>query len=390
VDLLAQNFDTITFQDIVNFCNEKIVEGTELDYKKVIPRDLTKHFAAMSNQRGGLIIVGVEEDSATGVPAKAEGIPNDDKVIDRVHQFANNVRSLPSYRVRVTNEVTGKIFLLIRISEGGAPPYTPVNDPTVYIRTGNITTPLRQADVDIIRDLFAKRTRAEAERSENIANAKTRVRVLLERVHDGSRPSQKQQGLGEEARGNIAQGIITAYLQPFHPIRELARPRAIFARLNDLRVTNSQRREFPGPGVRPIARGMLCLQHGTDGPSFSCDQIYANGMLFHSQSIVRPHMGEDIYLADIAWSFYTTLLLGRKLYNEVSYSGLTRGALKLTAPRGRVVRMIESNSRRAPAFRSDFPLTIDDSYRWPIEADTHQLNSDDWIQDYFYGRMREI
>jgi hypothetical protein len=38
-----------------------------LDYKKVISRDLTKHFAAMSNQRGGLIRIGVEEDPTTGL-----------------------------------------------------------------------------------------------------------------------------------------------------------------------------------------------------------------------------------------------------------------------------------------------------------------------------------
>ena len=66
MDLLAQDFDAITFQDIVGFCDQKIVESTELDYKQRIPRDLTKHFSAMSNRYGGLIIVGVEEDPTTG------------------------------------------------------------------------------------------------------------------------------------------------------------------------------------------------------------------------------------------------------------------------------------------------------------------------------------
>jgi hypothetical protein len=392
VNLNAQDFNTITFQDVVDFCDEKVVEGTELDYKKAIPRDLTKHFAAMSNRRGGLIIIGVEEDPETGVPSRYEGIGNDGKLIERVHQFANNVRPLPSYHVQTTDEMSGKVFLLIRISEGGAPPYTPMNDPTVYIRTGNVTTPLRQADVDIVRDLFAKRTRAEAERRENIAGAETRLRILLE-YSDKQRIAVKQQdGPSEDKAPSGAPNVVTAYLQPFYPHYELALPRDIFGKLNDLRVTNSQERVFPGRQMRPIARGMLCIERGADGPSFWCDQVYANGMFFHSETIVRPGApGEsDIYLGDIAWSFYTTLLFGRKLYNELGYSGLTYGALELKAQQGRPVRIIQSMRRRAPVFREDFPLMIDDWCTWPIEADTHQLNDDEWVQTYFYERMREI
>lgn len=33
MDLLTQDFGTITFQDVVDFCDQKIAENTELDYK---------------------------------------------------------------------------------------------------------------------------------------------------------------------------------------------------------------------------------------------------------------------------------------------------------------------------------------------------------------------
>jgi hypothetical protein len=42
--LLAQDFGTITFQDVVGFCDQKIVENVELDYMQVIPSGLAKHF----------------------------------------------------------------------------------------------------------------------------------------------------------------------------------------------------------------------------------------------------------------------------------------------------------------------------------------------------------
>ena len=94
MDLFARAFETIAFQDVVDFCDQKIVENTELDYKQELPRDLSEHFAAMSNRYGGLIIIGVAEDAATGLPVTYEGAVNDGKQIDRVHKFANSVRRL--------------------------------------------------------------------------------------------------------------------------------------------------------------------------------------------------------------------------------------------------------------------------------------------------------
>ena len=38
MDLLAQDFGIITFQDVVDFCDQEIVENVELDYEQVIPQ----------------------------------------------------------------------------------------------------------------------------------------------------------------------------------------------------------------------------------------------------------------------------------------------------------------------------------------------------------------
>ena len=83
---------------------------------------------------------------------------------------------------------------------------------------------------------------------------------------------------------------------------------------------------------------------------------------------------------------YVTLLFGRKLYRRFGYSGLTQGAVQLTGARGRPVTRILFGQH----WRTDDPLAIDAAYRWPIEADTHQLGDDDWVRAYFYRTMREI
>lgn len=398
MDLLTQDINSISFQDVVDFCDQQIVENTELDYKQTLPRSIAKHFAAMSNRFGGLIIVGVEEDSQTGLPSKYEGIVNDGKLIDQVHQHANNVRPLPSYNVCTTDEVNGKVFLLIRISEGGAPPYTPKNDPTVYLRTGNITTPLERADVDIVRDLYAKRANAETERRDNVARAEARLRVRLEQAVEEQRSAASAE---EDAADRVKQevpspspenlGLITAYLQPFYPHKELAKPRAIFAKLPHLKVTYQSSRAFPSLQMRPITRGMFSFECRRQTLAFNCDQIYANGLFMHSESIVRPWTDRrnELFISELARNLYSTLLFGRVLYNEVGYIGLTRGSLVLQGARGIKVIPILPSGRRMGLFDSDIPRAADDTYSWPIEADTHQLNDDAWLQAYFYERMRE-
>src|SRR6476469_7751648 len=116
-------FHKITFQDVVDLCDAETLESVTLDYKAVLPRDLSKHFATFSNTLGGLIIIGVEEDPKTGKPFKYEGISFESKLIDQIHQHASNVIPYPTFEVRPTDEVNGKVFILIRILEGDQPPY---------------------------------------------------------------------------------------------------------------------------------------------------------------------------------------------------------------------------------------------------------------------------
>src|SRR5713226_8124370 len=167
VNLLARNIHDITYDDVVEFCKQKVLESVQLDYKLNIPKDLAKHFATFSNTQGGLIIIGVGED-AQGLPTTHDGVPNDGKLVDWIHQFAANVTPLPTYDVCTTDEQHGNVFILVRIDEGAATPYNTLNDPTVWIRTGNVSTPASREE--LLR-LANKKRDAEAARSANITFA---------------------------------------------------------------------------------------------------------------------------------------------------------------------------------------------------------------------------
>ena len=397
MDLLAQPVESITYQDVVVFCDQKVGEGAVLDYKKEIPRDLAKHIAAMSNRYGGLIIIGVEEDRQTGTPSLYEGLVNDGKLVERGNQFAYNVRPLPSCLVRTTDLVNGKVFLLVRVSEGGSPPYTTTSDPTIYLRTGNVTTPLRPADAEIVRDLYAKRDLAVALRTQNVAQASARLQAVIEQQDAETSRLLKQQEPGEQTApaGLLADNLrlLTAYLQPFYPQYELAAPRVIESKLKDLRLQRATGPFFPDTQMRPIARGMMSIQANPRYFRFSCQQLYANGLFHHAENTARPNAesATDISLEDVARVFYLTMLFSRRLYAQFGYQGLVRGNLSLANARGRPVRIIPLARRPYDStFPGLRPVTIDDEYAWPIEADTHQLNDDDWLQQYFKDQMREI
>jgi len=54
--------DVLTWEEIVEFCDQPVAENTVLDYKRDMPADIEKTVAAMANTLGGLILVGVAEN----------------------------------------------------------------------------------------------------------------------------------------------------------------------------------------------------------------------------------------------------------------------------------------------------------------------------------------
>jgi len=183
MNIFNQSIQELQFDDIVVFCSEKKVEGIQLEYKKEFPRKgLAKLFASMSNTRGGLIILGIEEDEKIGIPKAWDGVKNDGKLIDRVHQYAAQVEPIPSYEVCTTDENNGNVFILIRIFEGDQTPYYVQNDANIWVRTGNITNPIDIASPDALELLFRKREKAEKARSVYIQQTEEVFLAALKRA----------------------------------------------------------------------------------------------------------------------------------------------------------------------------------------------------------------
>jgi len=72
--LYTTAINDISWQEVVDFCEQKIPEGGYLDYKEDFPSTLEKTISALANTLGGIILIGVEEDDENKPVLPIKGI----------------------------------------------------------------------------------------------------------------------------------------------------------------------------------------------------------------------------------------------------------------------------------------------------------------------------
>jgi hypothetical protein len=389
-------FQNITFQDVADFCALQRPESTTLDYKQAMPKDLAKHFATFSNTLGGVILIGVEEDSKTGLPLKWDGVTNDAKLIERVNQFAGNVTPLPSFNVRTTDQVSGKVFVLINILEGDVPPYNTNNDPTIWLRTGNTSTPLRQAERDELVRMVDKKAAAEKAREANIATAAATFAAGLaqaetERIRMQAEDDELQRSNRTEP-WNVNNSFFTVSLQPYYPERLLVEPWEVQAKLQDLRTYNQYGMDMPPLDMEPSPGGLFAIKASWTGDNLHAYQLYGNGLVSYTEDVWnRDNRGEgkNIYLSHVGYALYRQMLFASKFYGAFNYSGVVSGEITLNNALGASVHIIVAQNRYTLSRTLAVIEKLSD-YRWPLEMDTNMLHDAELRANYFKKIMRKI
>ncbi len=107
---------TADLPDLREFLSQRLPEGATLDYKRDLGDGIAETVAAMANSEGGIVIVGVEEDRATKVPAAANGF----SVRDPSGALTNILRvyldPVPDLETRVTPlGTTPAVFLVVLV-----------------------------------------------------------------------------------------------------------------------------------------------------------------------------------------------------------------------------------------------------------------------------------
>lgn len=402
----------LTFDDIVSFCKEKHVEGIQFDYKQDFPpKGIAKHFASFSNTRGGIIIIGVEEDSKTGIPIKWDGIKNEGKLIDRVHQFAANVDPLPSYEVAVTNEKGGKVFLLVRIFEGDRTPYYVQNDSNIWVRTGNISTPIDIVSPDALELLFRKREKAELARAFFINRAYAVYQAALKRAEnerltlianekENYLKKQQQNGVTNPTQDGFKTMIYkdklgsqaamsTIQLQPYYPHKSFIQPLELKNAVDSIRASGKFEGDFPSLNQETIPEGIMNLSWHQNNGSIECEQVYGYGLIFNSTDILWVRDGvQQVYLSQIARQVFITFLATVNYYKHIGYQGSIVGYLLIGDVEGIPITRIVPHGWQSHFMENGKFLL--DKYRWDIDTDTSILNNPLELQKLFIDLMNEI
>jgi len=392
LNILLKNIYEASFDDVVDFCKEENIEGTTLDYKKDIPRDLAKHFAAFSNTLGGIIIIGVEEDPETGLPVKWTGIPNEGKLIERIQQFAMNVTPIPSFRVRVVeNNKNKKVFVLIKIFEGSEPPYTTLGSSNIMLRTGNISTHLTQANKEELQRLYNKRNKADSLRK--VSNAEVhRLFNTANKRADSEREQLIKSTEGEEAKSIYSKSLLdhaclaTTIVQPYSPDRTILPRTEIKNGIEKIRI----KQDYPPFIVETVPGGVFWHGWGHYNGIISAGALYEDGLVFTAIDVRYDDEGKKLLvLYQLAKNIYETMLLASNYYKFAAHNGTLRLDIHIDKTGKLHTRRIQLPNMFSFEEISSKPLR-NDAYSWEIEIDTNELSNMDQRVESFKILMSEI
>ena len=392
--ILSNDIKTFTFNDIVNFCNEGIPEGVEIDYKEDLPsKGLSKLIAAFSNTHGGVLIIGVKEDRTTGLPIESKGIDDNAKLIEQIYQNNVNINPIPNIIVHKTDNNNGKVFILIRVFEGEYPPYYVQNESNIWVRTGNITNPISLSSPDYLEFLIGKRNKADKSRviremqctdlykGALLLEEKRRLGLIMEakKKNDGSEKNYFQDELGSNAV------LCETILMPFYPAKDITNLSTLKNKLADL----SRYGSFPDTNLISMPGGLYSFSHNFNG-LLSGQQFYANGVIDGLLDVLRidPKTGHrNLEMFAMAWNIYHVLNTAKSLYSDFGYNGMLSYKTKVTNIKDVWLRGLTTNE----IFLFDKTKeNLLDNYSWEITFSSQVLKDSEEYKKLFKNLLSDI
>jgi predicted HTH transcriptional regulator len=181
--------DDIKIQDIEQFLQSGAKEGTLLDFKEDFPKRLDKTISSMANTFGGMVLIGVEETTAGGGKVPIKGMPLGPGLRERVIQIAINSIypplipevSVVEFKSDPALTELDKAIVVIRVHESE---YGHAVDQrtTVYVRTDNVSDPMKKATFEEVEWFINKRQKSITEKARIIEQACRHAQYFLAEV----------------------------------------------------------------------------------------------------------------------------------------------------------------------------------------------------------------
>jgi hypothetical protein len=396
--ILNEPIESFKFNDVVSFCEEGHREGIQIDYKRdYSSKGLAKHIVALSNSRGGVIIIGVEEDNKTGFPKSWDGIDADAKQIERLHQEIANIEPYPSCTVYATDSQENKFFILVRVFAGDNTPYYVQNDSNVYVRTGNITKSIDIASPDGLELLFGKREKAEKARNIYSLMADDTYDALVEREEE--KINKKIQKQNEEKNIPMLHGnggfiglddvLCKITIQPYFPDKSIANPKEIKDGIDDIRFKNSNV-TFPQLNVTPSPKGIGYFSFSEYESVVEFQQILGQGLIQNRFTASRIRTDNELRVVNmwlVAIKIFGIFQFAKRFYSKYNYQGVLVGNIHMSGLKSVPIRRI------VPAGQDswdEYGEGLLSEYNWKVKIDTNILNNGIELKKYYIDLLREI
>jgi predicted HTH transcriptional regulator len=189
------NIENIAFKsidDIKQFLDSGVREGTLLEFKEQFPKRLDKAISSMANTYGGLILIGVEETTTGGGVVPIKGVILEPGLRERVIGIGLNAIYPPIIPdVRIVEfkssdalEHPDRAVVSIRVDESEAGGHAVDGRTAVYIRADNVSDPIKKATVDEQEWFRNKREKSHREKSRILENAQRHAQHFLQRLRE--------------------------------------------------------------------------------------------------------------------------------------------------------------------------------------------------------------
>ena len=325
-------------QDIEQFLQSGVKEGTLLDFKEQFPSKLEKTISSMANTFGGMILIGVEETSTGGGVTPIKGLPLVPGLRERVIQIGINSIYPPLIpEVRVVDfksdpalSESDKAVVVIRVNESEEGGHAVDQRTTVYVRADNVSDWMRKATVEESEWFHQKRQKSLTEKGRIIQQAQQHAREYLIRLRTRHLRSTS------EPKGRFVVWTVPTF--PRHPI---ATPKKLFDATfgfirRDLQTSPSS---FPYGNRCPVIDGLYVADDGTS--EFYFTEIHQQGLIYTEHEFrwdkYEPD-GLEFMPSGAAILLRTGAEFGCALYEHFGYFGQCDLHLGLVGIKDRAVK----------------------------------------------------
>lgn len=368
--LFTKEITKITFEDVVNFCNEQIRESINLDYKKEFPADLEKTISSFANTMSGLIIIGVEDkDGKPKLPVR--GLKYEKGLSERVTNIIlSNIYPPVFPEILVCDPIRNRTFVIIRVPQSNMTPHYIRHRTQIYIRTGDITQLEKLAPAEQIDWLWNRRKKSEELKELLYNNA-------LERYNNHIK-LHKLSGIPfSEATISIA---------PLYPTEPYKSPQEI-KQISETIRASGYHEEFPYlryENIRPIQGGIAVFAFNKETQDIDYTELNQFGLIYHKEDLgilervkVEKEGKEKIeelkktYLSHIISLIDLFLEASANFYEKLGYWGLVEFNFSLEKLLG--IELIDISKRE---------------FRPPLEENISVDERVEWQQVYYVNEIK--